>query len=330
MILRDTMQAAYIEAPGAPEAIRVGALPIPAAGPTDVRVRLAASTVNHVDLLVRSGAYATHTPFPFVIGRDLVGTVIHAGASAGDFRPGDRVWCNSLGYAGRQGAFSEQVVVSADRLYPLPDGVPWAQAAVLLHPGATAFIGLVHKARLQAGETLLVEGAAGGVGSAVVQLATAMGARVIATAAPNDEAWCRACGAQTVIDYHDADCYAQVRAAAPEGLDVWWDASGHQRFEACLPLLRLHGRAIIMSGFKGAAPVLSVGPMYTHDVSLHGFAISNASVGDLGEAAAFINHFMATGRLRARIGATYPLSEAARAHVAQAQGGLKGRILILP
>ncbi len=118
----DTL-AAYISALGPAECIQVGDLPVATPGPTDVLVRTEAMVVDNVDTLVRSGAYSTPTPFPFIIGRDLVGTVASAGPGATGFSEGDRVWCNSLGHAGRQGSFAHHVVVAAERLYHLPADV---------------------------------------------------------------------------------------------------------------------------------------------------------------------------------------------------------------
>ena len=325
----ETMRAAFIRETGGTDRIQVGPLPTPRPGPTDVLARMAASDVNHVDLLVRSGAYATHTPFPFVIGRDLVGTVVETGAGVDGFAPGDSVWCNSLGHHGRQGAFAEYAVVAADRLYPLPAGVDPTSVAPVLHTAATAHLGLVREAGLRLGETILVGGAGGGVGSAVVQLATGMGARVIATASPRDEQWCRSCGADAVLDYHDDDLDEQIRAAAPDGIDVWWDTSGHHDFEAALPRLRSGGRVIVMAALD-ATPSLPIGALYTKDVNLRGFAISNASVDELAAAAGAINQLLATGRLRSRTGATYRLDDAAKAHEAMESGGVRGRIVIIP
>jgi NADPH:quinone reductase-like Zn-dependent oxidoreductase len=116
------MWAAYIERRGAPSEINFGRLPIPEPGPTDVLVRVEATAVNPVDTYVRSGTYDTPLPFPFVIGRDLAGTVVRSGAGAAGFEPGQRVWANSLGHGGRQGVAAEYAVVAADRLYPLPPG----------------------------------------------------------------------------------------------------------------------------------------------------------------------------------------------------------------
>lgn len=330
MTIPSTMQAAFIRETGGTDRIEVGELPVPRPGPTDVLVRMEASEVNHVDLFVRSGAYATHTPFPFVIGRDLVGSVVAKGPGVADFAEGDRVWCNSLGHDGRQGAFAEYAVVASERLYPLPAAVRPMAAAAVLHAAATAYIGLVREAGLAAGQTVFVEGAGGGVGSAIVQMASAMGARVIATASAQDESWCRACGADVVLDYHCNDLYEQVRAAAPEGVDIWWDNSGRNDFTHCLPLLGRGGRAVIMSGLGGADPVLPVGAMYTREVTLHGFAISNATVSDLAQAARAINRLLTAGKLQARIGATFCLADAARAHEAMASGEIRGRIVVQP
>jgi NADPH:quinone reductase-like Zn-dependent oxidoreductase len=323
----ETMVAAFIRATGGVDRIEVGHLPTPVPGPTDVLVKGEASGVNHVDLFVRSGAYRTHTPFPFVIGRDLVGTVVAAGPGVSAFAPGDRVWCNSLGHGGRQGAFAEYAVAPVDRVYRLPAGVAVESAAPVLHAAATAYLGLFREARLAPGDTVFVAGAGGAVGSAVVQLAASAGARVVATASRHDLPWCTECGAAVVLPYDAEDHDEQVRAAAPDGFDVWWDNRGHHDFERTLPLLRQGGRIVVMAGLT-AAPVLPVGAMYVRDVSVHGFAISNASVSDLAAAATVVNSGLASGRVRVRVGATYGLADAAAAHAALESGSVRGRILV--
>lgn len=325
------MTAAYITDYGPPDAIRVGGLPVPVPGPTDVLVRTEALAVNHVDTFVRSGAYRTHTPFPFVIGRDLVGTVAARGDGVAGFRPGDRVWCDSLGHHGRQGAFAEYAVVPADRLYPLPDGVDARAAVAVLHPAATAHIALFREGGLRPGRTVVVAGAGGGVGGAAVQLAAAAGARVVATASGRDADWCRALGAHTVIDYHDPDAAARIRDAAPDGAHLHLDTSGHNDVEATLPVLADGGCVIVLAGM-GGRPALPVGDLYTRDLSVRGFAISNASTDDLRAAATTINALLATGRLRARTGATLPLREAAEAHRLLEDRARRpaGRIIVTP
>lgn len=324
------MNAAYINETGGVEKINYGKLPIPDFGSTDVMVKMEASNVNHVDLFVRSGAYKTQTPFPFVIGRDLVGTVVEIGSGVTTFKLGDKVWCNSLGHHGRQGAFSEYAVVSQDRLYHLPNGVELKEAVSVLHTAATAHIGLFREARLKFGETVFVEGAGGGVGSAVVQLALAAGANVIATSSNKDEAWVKGLGVQKVFDYNLKDVYSMIMETAEDGIDIWWDTSGQNNFNQCVPMLSMGGRAVVMAGLKGKDSSLSVGEMYTKDISLRGFAISNASISDLSDAAANINHLLSLGKLKSRIGAVYNLADSAKAHEAMSLGEFKGRIVVVP
>ena len=142
------MRAAYLTELGSPEVITYGELPRPVPGPTDVLVRVEAVAVNPVDLFVRSGAYRTSTPFPFVLGRDVVGTVEEVGPGATRFAVGDRVWSHSMGHAGRQGA-AEYCVVGVDRLYHLP--TTSTRAAAVLHPVAITHLELFRHARLRPG-----------------------------------------------------------------------------------------------------------------------------------------------------------------------------------
>lgn len=328
------MTAAYVTELGAADRIRVGPLPVPPAGPSDILVRVQAVAVNHVDTFVRSGAYRMEISFPFVVGRDLVGTVVCPAASGPGavFPAGARVWCNSLGYGGRQGSFAEYAVVPGDRLYPLPDGVDPAEAVSVLHTGATAHIGLFREARIEAGQTVVVSNVGGGVGSAVTQLATAAGARVIAVDRARSARWCRDCGASAVVDPADPQAASRIAALAPSGADVWWDNSGQPDFDAMLPLLARGGRLVLVAGLQARA-MLPVGAVYTRDISIHGFAISNASVGDLAVAAEMINMEMASGRLRGRIRATLGLADAAKAHLMQetrTPDEPPGRIVLLP
>ncbi|WP_055549059.1 NADPH:quinone reductase [Streptomyces sp. NBRC 110028] len=328
------MTAAYITGFGGADDIRTGPLPRPVPGPGEALVRVGAVAANHVDTFVRSGAYTTEVPFPFVIGRDLVGTVESpAEAPAGTFAPGDRVWCNSLGHDGRQGSFAQYAAVPVDRLFSLPAGVDPVAAVSVLHTAGTAYLGLFREARLRAGETVLVEGAGGGVGSAVVQLATAAGARVIAVDRAENAQWCRDCGADQVLDRADPKVHAAVRRLAPDGVDVLWDCSGRHDLETTIPLLARGGRVVLMAGLRARA-VLPVGAVYARDISLHGFVISNASVADLAEAAGTINRELASGRLRGRVRARLPLTEAPRAHrlLEGREGGAggPGRIVLIP
>ncbi len=322
------MAAAYIEELGPADHIRYGELPVPRPGPTDVLVAVEAVSVNHVDTFVRSGAYPTPTPFPFVIGRDLVGTVVDRGAGVDAFAVGQRVWSNSLGHDGRQGAASQYAVVAVDRLYRLPDGVDPVTAVAVVHPAATAHLGLFREAATRVGETVLVGGGAGNVGTAAIELAAAAGARVLASARPRDFDHCRAAGADAVVDYRAADLTDQVRALAPAGVDVHWDTSGHHDLDAAVAMLA-HGGRIVLAAGMDARPALPVGDLYTRDGRLVGFAISNAGVDDLSAAADAINTLLPEGRISARIEDVLPLSAAQTAHRRIEAGDLAGRRLVL-
>lgn len=323
------MDAAYVQQLGGPDQILFGQLPVPAIGPTDLLVAVEAVTVNPVDTFVRSGGFPTPTPFPFVIGRDLAGTVVAAGPGAAGFTEGEAVWCNSLGHGGRQGSFAQYAVVPANRLYHLPESVDPVQVVGVAHMAATAWLGLFRHAQLQPGETIYVGGAAGNVGSAALRLAAWAGARVIAADSGPGLDRCRDAGAHVVIDYRDPDAAEQIRAAAPGGVDVYWDTSGHHDFDATVPLLARGGRMLVTAAGPNPQVGLPVSAAYTHDVSLRGFVISNATTDDLAAAARVINQHLVDGMLAARIADTLPLNQAAEAHRRMETGNVHGGRLIL-
>ncbi|THA34939.1 NADPH:quinone reductase [Streptomyces sp. A1547] len=324
------MRAAFIEELGPAENIRYGEMAPPAPGPTDVLVEVEAVSVNPVDTFVRSGLFRTPVEFPFVIGRDLVGTVVSAGPGAAGFAPGDRVWCNSLGHGGRQGAAAEQAVVPSDRLYRLPAATDAAEAVAVVHPAGTAYLALFTHGRVRPGETVLIAGAAGNVGSALIVMAVEAGARVVATAAARDAEHCRALGAETVLDYGDPELTACIRESSPQGIDVHIDTSGTNDLAAAVGLLAPRGRIVLLAGAR-SQPVLPAGPLYMKDGSVVGFVISHATSAELAEAAVSINRLLANGKLRARSIERVPLSEAARTHRRIEDGELHGsRVVLLP
>ncbi len=220
------MKAAYIEAPGPPESIHFGDLPMPVAGPGKLLVKVTAVCVDPIDVYIRSGTFKIPLPSPFIIGRDLVGCVEQIGPGVTKFKVGDRVWCNNQGYDGRQGTFAEYAAVDERLLYPLPTGVDEHQAVGFVHSAFTACLGL-ERAQPGAGQTLFVNGGAGNVGSALIQMAAGAGLRVAATAGNAESLdWCRSIGAEAVANYKTDDVDAVLKAFAPAGVDIYWDTSG--------------------------------------------------------------------------------------------------------
>jgi NADPH2:quinone reductase len=328
------MRAAYIQQNGPPESIQVGDLPVPEPGPGEVRVRVGAVALNPIDLYLRSGLVAMPMSFPYVIGCDLAGTVEAVGPGAGALRVGDRVWGSNQGLLGRQGTASEFAVVGEEWLYPTPGGLTDAEAAAIALVGLTAHLGLFRCAGLRPGEVVYVPGGAGGVGSMVVQMAKAAGAKVVTSAgSPERVARCAELGADVVLNYRTDDVPARLRESAPEGIDVWYETQREPNLEVAIPLLRRRGRMILMAG-RTAKPTLPLGAFYPRDLSLHGFAMFNATPDEQRRCAEDINRWVAEGRLRPQVGRTFPLAEAAAAQAfleANTLGGagtLAGKVVL--
>jgi NADPH2:quinone reductase len=330
------MKAAYITQTGTPDVIVYGDLPAPKPTRPQCLIKVAAADVNPIDVYVRSGAIPTKLSFPFILGRDLAGTVVEAGAGVKDFKLGDRVWATSQGSEGRPGTFAEFAAVDHRWLHPIPEGVSDDDIVALSLVGITAQLGLVRNANLRAGEVLFVNGGSGGVGSCVVQMAKILGARVIATAGTEEKvAACRDLGADLVINYKSQDVAAAVKGFAPEGVNVWWETVREPDFDRVVSLLAMRGRMILMAG-RDARPAFPVGPFYVKDCSLHGFAMFNASSREQRTAANAINRWVSEGKLRARIDRVLPLAEAAAAHrlqeesTVQKTGALAGKLVLKP
>jgi NADPH2:quinone reductase len=330
------MKAAFIRQTGPPENITYGDLPTPAPGAAQVLVRVKAVSVNPVDTYVRGGLIPWTLPMPFIVGCDLAGVVEAVGSAAKRFKPGDRVWGSNQGLLGRQGIFAEFAAVDEDWLYPIPAGVSDEDAAALALVGITAQLGLVRDARLRSGEILFVNGGAGGVGSVVVQMARALGARVVATAGSEEKAaLCRQLGAELAINYKTRDLAAEVKQFAPKGVDVWWETTREPDFERAVPLLAPRGRLILMAG-REARPPFPVGPFYTRDCRMYGFAMFNAPAEEQRAAAEDLNRWLAAGQVRPRVDRVLPLAETAAAHRLQEDntlrhaGTLAGKIVLKP
>jgi NADPH:quinone reductase-like Zn-dependent oxidoreductase len=291
-------------------------------------VQVEATAVNPVDTFIRSGAYRTPLPFPFVVGRDLVGTVSELGSDALGFRLGERVWCNSLGHGGRQGAAAQYALVASERLYRLPDGIDATAAVAVLHPAATAHLALITHGGLTAGQTVYIAGGAGHVGTAAILLAVRAGARVITSAAAADLEHCRSLGAQAVFDYRDPELKRLIGGSAREGVDVYLDTSGHQDLQVAVELLAPRGRIVVIAA-RRADVSLPVRAFYQRDASAIGFVISNATVAELAAAARRINQLLQDGSLVPRAVESLPLKQAAEAHRRLQAGEARSRRLVL-
>lgn len=330
------MKAAYIEQTGPPDAIRYGDLPDPQIEGNQVLVKVGAVAVNPIDTYIRSGAIQMQIPLPFVVGCDLAGTVEAVGDQVRTLKPGDRVWASNQGVLGRQGSFSEYAAVDEQWLYPTPDGVPDEVAAAIALVGITGHLGLVREAQLAAGETLFINGGTGGVGATVVQMAKALGAKVITTAGTDEKvAKAKDFGADVAINYHASDLDEQIKAAAPNGINLWWETLREPNFERTIPFLAPRGRMIVMAG-RDARPVLPVGPFYVKECRLMGFVMFAAPADIQRAASEDINGWLAGGKLRPCIDRVIPLSEAAEAHRLQEDstvkksGELTGKIVLKP
>jgi len=330
------MKAAYITQTGTPDVITYGDLPTPKPTRRQCLIKVGAVDVNPIDIYIRTGAIPAKLTFPFILGRDLAGTVVEAGASVKGIKVGDRVWASNQGTEGRPGTFAEFAAVDKRWLYPIPQGVSDEDIVALSLVGITAQLGLVRYANLRAGEVLFVNGGSGGVGSSVVQMAKILRARVITTAGSAEKVeLCRQLGADLVVNYKTEDVDAAIKAFAPEGVNVWWETLREPNFERTIPLLAMRGRMVIMAG-RDARPVFPVGPFYVKDCSLHGFAMFNASIREQRPAANAINRWLTEGKLKARIDRVLPLAQAAEAHRLQEEstinrtGTLAGKIVLKP
>ena len=329
------MKAAFIEQPGPPENIHYGDLPEPKVGDSHVLVRVKAVAVNPIDTYIRSGMIKMELPSPFIVGCDLAGTVERVGAKVTRFKAGDRVWGSNQGLLGRQGTFSELAVSDENYLYQTPDGISDENAAAIALVGITARLGLM-RSQIKSGETLFVNGGSGGVGSTVIQMGKAMGARIIATAGSDEKtAACRKLGADVVINYKTENVGEVVKKTAPGGVNVWWETTREPDFDTAVGALAFRGRMVLMAG-REARPPFPIGPFYTRDCSLHGFVMFMAPPDEQRAAANDINRWLSEGKLKPKVDRVLPLSDAATAHRLQEEntigkkGTLSGKIVLRP
>jgi NADPH2:quinone reductase len=331
------MKAAFLDAPGAPDVLRYGDVPNPVPKAGEIRVRTGAAALNPIDTYIRAGVVKMQLPTPFITGSDVAGTVDAVGPGVKRFKAGDRVWGSNLGLLGRQGTCAEFVCGSEEFFYATPAGVSDDDAAAVALVGITAHLGLFQRAKLQAGETVFVNGGTGGVGSMVAQMAKAIGAKAIATVGSEEKAkLCKSWGVDCVLNYKTDDVPARIKDfTAGQGVNVWYETQREPDFFKMVDLMARRGRMIVMAG-RQAQPTFPVGPFYVKDLSLFGYAMFNATADEQRVCADDINRWLSAKKLHIPIGKTFKIADAAAAHrflednTLQKAGTLTGKVVLHP
>lgn len=311
------------------DSLRVGEMPEPSPGPSSALVEVRAAGVNFADTLIVSGGYQLRPELPFVPGTELSGVVLEAGQSAGT-RPGDRV-CGFLPY----GAMAERAVVEGGALIPLPEGVDLDTAATIPVAYGTSYHALVDRARLAPGETLLVLGAAGGVGLAAVQVGKALGARVLAAVSSDEkEKAAFDAGADEVIRYEATPLREAIdRVTDGAGVDVVYDPVGGDSTELALRSTRWNGRLLVVGFASGRIPHIPLNLPLVKGTALVGVFWGRFTEEEPGRNTTnnrVIMDWVAEGRLRPRLQKAYPLDRAQEALTWVAERRAIGRVVVVP
>lgn len=310
------------------DALRLEDMPAPEPAEDGVLIDVAAAGVNFPDGLMVQGKYQVKPPFPFIPGSEVAGTVRAVGAGVAHLRVGDRVaaFCGIGGYA-------EQVAAPASQVYALPQAMDFVNAAGFLITYGTSYHALKDRARLRAGETLLVLGAAGGVGLTAVELGKVLGARVIACASSADKLELAASrGADALIDYRSEDLRERIKALTDgRGVDVVYDPVGGAQAEAALKSLAWGGRQLVIGFAGGDIPKLPANLLLLKSADLLGVLWGASLKADPVHHAANIAElfdFFAAGKLRPHISETYPLANAVAGLQQVMQRRARGKVVL--
>ncbi len=302
------MKAAFVEQFGGPEVLRYGDLPDPVAGPGQIVVDVAAASINGADWKVRAGQYS-EVKFPLVLGRDFSGSVATLGTNVHDLKIGDAVF--GVLEAGREGAYVEKIAITAAIVAKKPGGLSHVEAAASALTGLTALAAVETTLKLQPGETILIQGGAGGVAGFAIQLAKHIGARVITTTSKANMDYVRGLGADDVIDYNTQDFTRAVT-----GCDAVFDTVGGEVAQKSFAVLKPGGRAaFIASGAQAPRPDRS-------DVTSLRPAVTRARI-PLERVAKLVT----TGAIRPPEIKLYTLSQAAEAHRVSEGRHFRGKLV---
>jgi len=321
------MRAIVVKAPGGPEVLELGEVEDPRPGPGGLLVRVRAAGVNRADLLQRLGRYAPPPGEPETLGLEIAGEVLEAAAP---FQRGDRAMALVGG-----GGYAELARVPAAQAMPMPEGMPFAEAAAIPEAFLTAWLNLFLLGRLSPGEVAVVHAAASGVGSAALQLCRGVASTVLATASPGKHAACLELGATHVLARQDVPTglAEAVRRAAGRGADLIFDLVGASYLEANVAALALQGRLCCISTLGGSKATLEVGALLTRRLTVMGSTLRNRSPAQKAKLVADFAHQalprFRTGELRPVLGRTYPLAQAREAHAALERNEVVGKIVLL-
>ncbi|MBE9376517.1 zinc-binding dehydrogenase [Saccharopolyspora sp. HNM0983] len=347
--MTESMRAVRITEHGGPDVLEPARVAVPTPQPGEVRVRVSAVALNNTDLWTRQGAYGRPDDpdalsgwrgpidFPRIQGADVAGHVVAAGADADEHLIGRRVVvdpalydtagpdANPIGLLGseRDGGYAEYVTARADRVHDVTDSPLTDEQIAALPTAYGTALGMIERGRLQDGETALVSGASGGVGLAAVQIARARGAQVLAISSGTKLDAVRAAGAQQVID-RAGDLPAQIRAAAPDGIDVALDVVAGELVTDGLPLLRESGRWVVAGALGGYRADFDIRRLYLHNAQLIGSAMHTP------RHFALLVDMARRGEIEPVIAAAFPLEQAAQAQDELARRGHVGKIVLRP
>jgi NADPH2:quinone reductase len=314
-----------------PEALVVTTVPDPEPAPGQVLIRVTAAGVNRADLLQRAGHYPSPPGSPPWPGLEVSGTVAAVGDGVTAWSAGDAV-CALLG----GGGYAEQVVVDAGHVLPVPAGTDPVDAAGLPEAVCTAWSNLVDVGRLRAGETVLVHGGSGGVGSIAIQLATALGAHVLTTAGgPERAERCRDLGADVAIDHRTQDVRdAVLDATDGRGVDVVLDVLGAGALADNLAVLATGGRLVVIGLQRGRRAEIDLNLLMTRRASVSGTTLRSRPAAEKTALVRAVREhvwpLVADGRVRPVVHAVLPLADAGRAHELLDSGQVFGKLLLVP
>lgn len=315
--------------PTGPDALQWTELPTPEPKAGEVRVAVRAASLNFPDLLIVQNKYQMKPPLPFVPGTEFSGLVEAVGDGITHFKPGDAVAA-----FGGLGGFATHVCVDARLVMPMPPGFTFEDAAAFICTYATTHHALVGRAGLRAGETLLVLGAAGGVGTAAVQIGKALGARVIAAAGgPDKTELCRRLGADATIDYRSEDLRDRVKALTDgRGVDVVYDPVGADYAEPALRSLGWRGRYLVIGFAAGAIPSVPLNLALLKEVSILGVFWGEFARRDPRGNAQVLHslaQWYAEGRIKPVVETRLPMAELREAFARMARREVRGKLVLV-